>query len=46
VEARRSVVCPSRSITVLKRVEPHQEGPAEESEVTPEVAEAADEIEA
>ncbi len=46
VEARRNVLCPSRSITVLKRVEPRQEGPAEEAEVTPQVAEAADEVEA
>ena len=46
VEARQNVFCPSRSVTVLKRVEARQEGPAEEAEVTPQVAEAADEVEA
>ncbi len=46
VAARGTVACEARSFTVLKRVEARVEGPAEEAEVTPEVAEAADEVEA
>ena len=37
VEARETVRCPGRTITVLKRVEATHEGPAEAAEVAPEV---------
>ncbi|CAA9503640.1 MAG: GH13_11 / GH13 / GH13_13 / GH13_10 / CBM48 [uncultured Solirubrobacteraceae bacterium] len=39
VEARGTVACPGRSLTVLKRVEPIQAGPVEESEAIPAIAE-------
>ena len=44
-DARGSVHCPARSLTVLKRVEPAHEGPAEEAGVTPEVAATVAEVE-